>query len=151
MHRVHKQLEEEHKKLGSDFDRQQEKLKEVRTELAKKTETLTEEQTRVVATAKMLEDVAQERMESTKKHYYEVERAKMVLDKLQTTYQHQVIEYEGQEQAVAAVIQKLRNERQVAEDIAKFGVEWIRSMVTAWRNQTKIAASDNTANTPRGC
>ena len=99
----------------------------------------------------MLEEAAKGKMELNKKHYEEVERAKLGLHKLQTTYQHQVIEYEGQEQAVAAVIQKLRNERQVAEDIAKFGVEWIRSMVTAWRNQTKIAASDNTANTPRGC
>ena len=78
MHRVHKQLEEEHKKLGSDFDRQQEKLKEVRTELAMKTETLAEEQARVVSTAKMLEKAACERMELIRKHYDEVEREKMV-------------------------------------------------------------------------
>ena len=143
-------MQAEYKKLGSAFDRQQEKLKEVRTELTRKGEALAEEQTKA-ATANMFEEVANEKMELNKKHYEEVECAKLVLDKIQTTYQHQVIEYEGQEQAVAAVIQKLRNERQVAEDIAKFGVEWIRSMVTAWRNQTKIAASDNTANTPRGC
>ena len=72
-------MEVEHKKLVSDFDQQQEKLKEVRTELSKKTETMAEEQTRVVATAKMLEEAVQERTELNKKHYDEVEWAKMVL------------------------------------------------------------------------
>ena len=49
----------------------------------------------------MLEEVAREKMELNKKHYEEVERAKLVLDKLQTTYQTQVIEYEAQAHAVA--------------------------------------------------
>ena len=60
----------------------------------------------------MLEDAAKEKLELNKKHYEEVERAKLVLDKLQTTYQHQVIEYEGQSQVTAAVIQRLKNEKQ---------------------------------------
>ena len=58
----------------------------------------------------MLEEAAREKMELNKKHYEEVERAKMVLDKLQTTYQHQVLQYEGQTQAVVIVIQELKNE-----------------------------------------
>ena len=118
-------MEVEHKKLVSDFDQQQEKLKEVRTELSKKTETMAEEQTRVVATAKMLEDVAQERMESTKKHYYEVERAKMVLDKLQTIYQTKLLEYEVQAQDTTTILKKLKDEKQASENSTKLG--WIRS------------------------
>ena len=59
-------------------------MKEVWTELAKKTEMLAEEQTRAYTMAKMLEEAARDRMQLTKKHYEEVERAKMVLDKLQT-------------------------------------------------------------------
>ena len=43
----------------------------------------------------MLEEAAREKMELNKKHYEEVERAKLVLDKLQKTYQNQVMEYEG--------------------------------------------------------
>ena len=84
----------------------------------------------------MLEEAAREKMELNKKHYEEVERAKMVLDKLQTTYQHQVIEYEGQAHAAAAVIQRLKNEKQATEDSAKLGVERIKSMMMAWRNRT---------------
>ena len=118
-------MEVEHKKLVSDFDQQQEKLKEVRTELSKKTETMAEEQTRVVATAKMLEDVAQERMESTKKHYYEVERAKMVLDKLQTIFQTKLLEYEVQAQDTTTILKKLKDEKQASENSTKLG--WIRS------------------------
>ena len=57
-------------------------------ELAKKTKTLAKEQKLMAASmAKMLEEVATERTEPTKKHYEEIEWAKMVLDKIQTTYQ----------------------------------------------------------------
>ena len=94
LYRKHKQTKVEYKKLGSEFNRQQEKLKEVRTELTRKGEALAEEQTKA-ATANMFEEVANEKMELNKKHYEEVECAKLVLDKIQTTYQHQVIEYEG--------------------------------------------------------
>ena len=131
----HKQTEADYKRLGLEFDRQQEKLKEVRTELTRKGEALAEEQTKA-ATANMFEEVANEKMELNKKHYEEVECAKLVLDKIQTTYQHQVIEYEGQAHAAAAVIQRLKNEKQATEDSAKLGVERIKSMMMAWRNRT---------------
>ena len=62
--------------------------------------------------------------------------------KLQTTYQDQVIEYKGQAQAVAAVIQRPKDEKQVTEDSAKLRVERIRSMVTMWRNRTKTSVDD---------
>ena len=69
-------------------------------ELAKKTEALAEEKTKAVATEKLLEEAAKEKLELNRKHYEDAERAKLVLNKLQTTYQHQVIEYEGQTQVV---------------------------------------------------
>ena len=62
-----------------------------------------------------------------------------------TTYQHQVIEYEGQAQAVAAVIQRLKSEKQVVEDSTKLGVERIRSMMAAWRNWTRTSIDDCSA------
>ena len=72
----------------------------------------------------------------------ETERAKLVLDKLQTTYQHQVIEYEVQAEAAAAFIQRLKNEKKVAKDSEKLGVERIRSMMTAWQNRSKTSIDD---------
>ena len=99
-----KQTEADYKRLGSEFDRQQEKLKEilkeVRTELAKKKEALVEEKTKAVDMGKLLEEAAKEKLELNKKNYDNVEWANLVLNKLQTTYQHQVIEYEGQTQVV---------------------------------------------------
>ena len=75
-------FEKLYKRLGSEFDRQQdilkELLKEAQTELAKKMKT--------VATTKLLEEAAKEKLELNKKHYEDAERAKMVLNKLQTTY-----------------------------------------------------------------
>ena len=130
-------MEVEHKKLGSDFDRQQEKLKEVRTELAMKTETLAEEQARVVSTAKMLEKAACERMELIRKHYDEVEREKMVLDKVQTTYETKFLHYEEQAKANATFFKKMKDLKQTVEDSTKLGVDWIRRMVTIWRDRTK--------------
>ena len=99
LYRNHKQTEAEYKKLGLEFDQQQEKLKEVlkevRTELIKKMEALAEEKMKAGATAKLLEEAAEEKLELNKKHYEEAERAKLVLNKIQTTYQHQAIEYKG--------------------------------------------------------
>ena len=55
LYREHKQTEADYKRLGSEFDQQQDRLKEMlkeaRTKLAKKTEALAEEKTKAVATA----------------------------------------------------------------------------------------------------
>ena len=53
-----------------------------------------------------------------------------------------MIEYEGQAQAVVAIIQRLKNEKQVTEESAKLGVERIKSMVKTWRNRTKKSIDD---------
>ena len=88
----HKQLEAEYKKLGPDYDRHQEKIKEAWMELKEKTEALAEQQKVMVASmVKVLEEAAKERMELTSKHHEEVERAKTVLDRLLITYQTELM------------------------------------------------------------
>ena len=67
----------------------------------------------------MLEEMAKEKLELNKKHYEDAEWAKRVLNKLQTTYQHQVIEYEGQAHATTVVILRLKSEKEVVDDSAK--------------------------------
>ena len=73
----HKQTEANYKRRGTEFDRKQDKLKELlkeaRTELAKnteelakKTEALAEEHTKAVATAKLLEEATKEKLELNK-------------------------------------------------------------------------------------
>ena len=79
----------------------------------------------------MLEEMAKEKLELNKKHYEDAEWAKRVLNKLQTTYQHQVIEYEGQAQVAVAVILRLKSEKQAAEESAKLGVDRIRHIMSA--------------------
>ena len=77
LYREHKQAEADHKRRGAEFDRQQERLKELlkeaRTDLAqkmdeleKKTEALAAEKTQAVETAKQLEVAAKEKLELTK-------------------------------------------------------------------------------------
>ena len=87
----------------------------------------------------MLEEMAKEKLELNKKHYEDAEWAKRVLNKLQTTYQDQVIEYEGKAQVVAVVIIRLKNEKQEAEESAKLGIDLIRHKMSAWRDRTRIS------------
>ena len=48
-----------------------------------------------------------------------------------------MLQYEGQAQATASLIKKLKEERQAAEDKSKVGLNRIRGIVLTWRNQTK--------------
>ena len=61
--------------------------------MTKKTDALVEERTKAVESTKLLEEVAKDRMELTQQYYEEIERAKMAMDKVQTTYQTQLLEY----------------------------------------------------------
>ena len=90
-------------------------MKEARTDLAqkmdeleKKTEALATEKTKAVEMAKQLEAAAKKKLELTKQRIEEAERVRHMLNKLQTTYQKQVFEYESQAQAVVGVIVRLR-------------------------------------------
>ena len=51
----------------------------------------------------------------------------MALDRVQTTYQTQLLKYEMQVQDTAALIKKLKEEKQVAGDSSKLGVCQIRA------------------------
>ena len=82
MHRDHKHLDAEHKKLIMEGDRQQEKLRELQNEVTKNTEALAEERTKAVETAKILEEAARDWMELTRHHYEETECAKLALNKV---------------------------------------------------------------------
>ena len=117
-------------------------MKEVQTELAKETEMLAEEQRAVISTTKMLEEVARERTQLTAKHYDELEQAKMALDRVQTTYQTKLLDYDVQAQATTTLIKKMKDEKQATEDSIKLGVEQIQMIVTAWKNRMKTNIDD---------
>ena len=89
-------------------------------ELDKKKEALSVEKTQAVERVKQLEASAKEKLELTKQrneeaewatyvlNTLEAEWATYVLNTLQTTYQKQVVDYESQAQAAAAIIIRLR-------------------------------------------
>ena len=106
-------------------------------ELEKKMEALAAEKTKAVEMAKLLEEAAKEKLELNKQQFEEAERAKLVLNKLQTTYQHQVIGYESQAVVAAAIIVRLKSEKQEAEERAKLGVDRIWHIMSAWRDRTE--------------
>ena len=114
-------------------------LKEAWTELAKKTEALAEEHTKAVAMAKLLEEATKEKLELNKQRYEEAERAKIVLNKLQTTYHHQVIGYESEAQAAVAVIVRLKREKQEAEESAKLRVDRIQHIMSTCKDRTRTS------------
>ena len=55
----------------------------------------------VEMTTKVMEEATKERAKLQSKHNKEVQRARTVLDMLQTTYQTQFMEYEVQAKAIA--------------------------------------------------
>ena len=61
----------------------------------------------------------------------------MALDRLYRTYQTQLLDYGVQAQATAVLIKKLKEEMQMAENSSKLGVGWIRTILAAWKEQTK--------------
>ena len=77
-----KDLEAEHKNLMAECDQQQEKIRQLRDEVTKKTEALAEERTKAVESAKLLEEAARERTVLTGQHYEEMERAKLALNRV---------------------------------------------------------------------
>ena len=118
----HKQLDAEHKKIITNSEQQQEKLHELREELNRTATALAEERTKGVEAAKWLAEAAKEQMELTRQHHEEMERAKMALNKVQTTYQTQLMHYQGQAEATTCLIKQLKDEKQAAEDKSKMGL-----------------------------
>ena len=70
----------------------------------------------------MLVKVAKDQMELTLQYHEETEHAKMALNKVQTTYQTQLMHYPGQTEATTCLIKQLKDEKQVAEDKSKIGL-----------------------------
>ena len=131
-------METDHKKLGMDYASQQDKLKEAGTKLKEKSEALTK-QGRMMAetTTKVLEEAAKERVELMSQHYKEVERSKVLLDRVQKTYQTKLMEYEIQVKAAANLIKQLKTEKEAIDVKVQMGIERIRMIVRAWRDRTK--------------
>ena len=113
-------------------------------ELDKKKESLSTEKTQAVERAKQLEVAAMEKLELTKKHNEEVERVTHVLHKLQETYQKKVVDYESQDEVVVAIIIRLRQKKQEAHAHAQMGVERIRLIMLAWRDQAQPSINECT-------
>ena len=67
---------------------------------------------------------------------------KMALDRVQTTYQTQLLNSEVQVQDTATIIKKMKDEKKVVEDSIKLGMEQILMIVTAWKNWTKANIDD---------
>ena len=72
---------------------------------------LVEEPAKGADAAKRLAKAAHEGMELQMQHYAEMEHPTMVLNKLQTTYQTQIVHYKIQEAATTSLIKKLKEER----------------------------------------
>ena len=88
----------------------------------------------MVETTKVLEEAAKERMELILQHYQEVEWSKMILDKVQTTYQTKLLEYKAQAKAVTDFIKQLKNQKEANET----GIKRIRMIITTRRERTKV-------------
>ena len=70
-----------------------------------------------------------ERRDLQAQHYEQTERATMTLQRVQTTYQNQLLHYKDQEVVTVNLIKQLKDEWQAAEDKAKMGLERIRFIV----------------------
>ena len=71
---------------------------------------MAEERAKGANAAKRLAKAAHEGMELQMQHYAETESATMALNKVQTTYQTQIVHYKSQEAATASLIKKLKEE-----------------------------------------
>ena len=63
-------------------------------------------------------------------HYQEVERSKMAVDKVETTYQTKLMEYEIQVTATAKLIKNLENKKEATEDKVKMGIKRINRLLS---------------------
>ena len=131
-------LYQDHKKLETYYNWKQENLREVRAELKDKSEALTEQGQLMAETmTKVLEEAVKERMELVSQHYQEVERLKMMLDKVQTNYQTKIMAYQEQQAATTTLIQQLKKDKDATEDTGKMGIKCIRIIIGAQLEQMK--------------
>ena len=98
---------------------------ELRNEVERVETTLAKER---AEKAKILAEAAHERRDIQAQHYAETERATMTLQRVQTTYQNQLLHYKDQEVVTANLIKQLKDERQAAEDKSKMRLKWIGTL-----------------------
>ena len=70
---------------------------------------MAEEQSKGAEAAKRLAEATKEQMALQEQHHAEIERATMVLNKVQTTYQTQLMHYKSQEAPTARLIKQLKD------------------------------------------
>ena len=66
-------------------------------------------------------EAAHEHMELQMQHHEETERTTMVLQRVWTTYQNQLLRYKDQEVVTTNLIKQLKDERQAAKDKSRWG------------------------------
>mgnify|MGYP000099516629 CR=1 FL=1 len=93
----------------------------------------------------MLEEAVREKTQLFAKHYDELKRAKMALDRVQTTYQTKLVEYEVQAKATTALIKQLKDKKQATENNMKLGIKRIQLIVMIWKNRTKTNINECSA------
>ena len=99
-------------------------------EVKEKTEALMmQERVFEETTAKILQDAAKERLKMLTEHNQIIEWSKEVLNKVQTTYQTQAMNYEVQAIVIAKLSKQLKQEKQATEERVKMGINRIRIIV----------------------
>ena len=68
-----------------------------------------------------------------------------MLDKVQTTYQTRIMDYEVQALTVATQIKQLKKEKEAVEEKIKMGINRIQMIVGAWKDRMKIKIDDCSA------
>ena len=74
---------------------------------------------------KILIEAVHEGQDLQAQHYEETKRATMTLQRVQTTYQNQLLHYKNREVVTANLIKQLKDERQATEDKSKMGLRRI--------------------------
>jgi hypothetical protein len=115
-------------------------MAELRQEVDRATTALAEER---AESSRLLEEAANDRMELHKQNHEDKERATMVLQRLQRTYQNQLSHYREQEADTVRIIKQLKEERQAAENKSQMGAERIQCILRSWLTKTKSLIDDN--------
>ena len=102
------------------------KLKEARSEVNEQVETLAaKDRMFKETTERLLEESPLERTRKLDEQNHLIERSKMVLDKVQTTYQTKEMSYEAQAEAAATLIKQLKKEKETIAERVEMGIKRI--------------------------
>ena len=96
-------------------------------------------------TTKLLEEAAKERMDLLLEHNQVVARSKVILDKVQTTYQTRIMDYEVQATTMTMLIKQLKKEKEATEDKVKMGIKRIWMIIEGRREWMRSEVKDRSA------